>query len=432
MSPNKDYFVIEGLNGAKKLRGRIAVNGSKNAVLPAMVSALLFDGPLSLMNVPDTEDVKRMGELLKGLKAKVTHRGKRTLIIDPRHTRKTILKREISKRLRASILLTGPVLARFGEVSFPHPGGCVIGARPIDLFIDGFQKMGAIFSEKDGIYTLKAKGGKLVGADITFKIVSVTATETFMLAAVLAKGTTILRNTALEPEVTSVAEQLARCGVKISGIGTTTLIIEGGGLLAAPTLPFKIIPDRIEAGSFLVLGALAANRLIIERCNPEHIAIPIEVLREAGVDIETGPDFIKVKPGKTGACSAIMVRTHEYPGFPTDLQAPFTVFMTQACGEGTVFETIFEGRLNYTADLVKMGADIKMWDTHHVTVKGPTPLQGKDMEGPDIRAGIAFIIAAIVAEGQSIIRNAYFVDRGYEQIEKRLKKIGVNIKRVKG
>ena len=432
VTPNKDYFVIEGQNGARKLRGKIAVNGSKNAVLPAMASAILFDGPVTLTNVPDTEDVKRMGELMKGLKTRVAHRGKRTLLIDSRPAKKTVFDKEISKRLRASIILTGPILARFGEVSFPHPGGCVIGARPIDLFVDGFQKMGATFSEKDGIYTLKTKGEKLIGADITFKLISVTATETFMMAAILAKGTTILRNVALEPEVTSIAEHLLKCGAKISGIGTTTLTIEGDGLLRAPTMPFEIIPDRLEAGSFLVLGALGAKQLIIEKCNPEHIIVPIEMLREAGVDIETGPDFIKVRPSKSNACKTITIKTHEYPGFPNDLQPPMVVFMTQACGEGSVFETIFEGRLNYTEGLVKMGADIKMWDAHQITVKGPTVLKGKDMEGPDIRAGIAFILAAIVAKGQSIIRNAYLIDRGYEQIEKRLRKIGVNIRRVAG
>lgn len=414
------------------MRGKIAVNGSKNAALPAMASAILFDGPVTLTNVPNTEDIKRMGELMKGLKIKVVHKGKHTLMIDPRNTNKTVFDREISKRLRASIILTGPILARLGEVSFPHPGGCVIGARPIDLFIDGFQKMGVVFSEKDEIYSLKLRGEKLVGADITFKIISVTATETFMMAAVLAKGTTILRNVSLEPEVTSIAEQLVKCGAKISGIGTSTLTIEGGDLLPAPTLPFEIIPDRIEAGSFLVLGAIAARQLKIERCNPEHISVPIGMLREAGVTIETGPDFIKVKPGQTSACKTITIKTHEYPGFPSDLQPPMTIFMTQACGEGSVFETIFEGRLNYTESLVKMGSDIKMWDAHQITVKGPTPLKGRDVEGPDIRAGITYIIAGIVAEGQSIIRNAYIIDRGYEQIEKRLRKIGVNIKRLKG
>jgi len=429
---NKDYFVIEGLAGARKLRGKISVNGSKNAALPAMAASLLFDNPVTLTNVPAIEDIKRMGELLKSLKTKVSHQGKHSLIIDPRSTKKTAFNEEISKRLRASIVLLGPVLGRFGEASLPHPGGCVIGARPIDLFIEGFDKMGVNFSEKDGLYTFKTRGGKLSGADITFKIVSVTATETFLMAAVLAKGTTVLRNVALEPEVTSVAEWLMRCGAKISGIGTSTLTIEGGELLQAPTLPFPIIPDRIEAGSFLILGAISASRLTIEKCNPEHIIVTIELLREAGLDIETGPDFIKIKPGKENQCRTISIRTHEYPGFPTDLQAPLTVFMTQSCGEGAVFETIFEGRLNYTEILIKMGADLKMWDAHHVTVKGPTKLSGKEVESPDIRAGLAFIIAAIAAEGQSIIRNAYYIDRGYEHIERRLRKIGVNIRRVAG
>jgi UDP-N-acetylglucosamine 1-carboxyvinyltransferase len=431
MTSNKDYFVIEGLGGAKKLHGKISVSGSKNAVLPAMASAFLFDNPITITNIPDTEDVKRMAELIKGLKARISHKDKRTLTIDPRNAKKTILEREISKRFRASIILVGPVLARFGKVSFPHPGGCVIGARPIDLFLEGFQKMGATFFDNGEMFTLESKTGKLNGTEINFKLQSVTATETFMMAGILAQGTTVLRNVALEPEVTSVAEFLVSCGARISGIGTTTLTIEGGDLLTSTIeTKYEVIPDRIEAGSFLILGALAASRLTIEKCVPEHLAIPIQILRETGAEIETGKNFIKIKSGETNSCSAISIRTHEYPGFPTDLQAPFTVFLTQSCGEGTVFETIFEGRLNYISDLVKMGADIKMWDAHHITIKGPVLLKGKEVEGPDIRAGIAFIMAGIIAEGQSIIRNAYFIDRGYEKIEKRLRKIGVNIRRV--
>lgn len=433
MNQNKDYFVIEGLAGAKKIKGKIAVNGSKNAVLPAMAMSLLFENPLQIENVPDSEDMKRMAEILRGLRVKVGHPKKRSLTIDSNLIKNTVLDRDIAKRMRASIFLVGPVLARMGEVTFPHPGGCVLGARAIDLFLDGFQKMGATIRESEGLYTLKSAEGVLLGTDITFKIQSVGATETFMLAGVLAKGVTTLRNCATEPEITSLAEYLLKAGAKISGIGTSTLVIDGGvgrQLLKSPTDSFQVIPDRVEAGSFLVLGAILASKLKIENCNPEHLAVPIEILREAGVDIEVGEDFMIVKAVPQNVCQSISVKTHEYPGFPTDLQAPFTVFMSQCCGEGAVFETIYESRLNYTTDLVRMGADIKLWDAHHITVKGPTPLKGKEVEGPDIRAGMAFIIAGIVAEGQSIIRNAYYIDRGYEKVEQRLRKIGVNIKRL--
>lgn len=431
MQQNKDYFVIEGFGGARKLKGKISINGAKNAVLPAMASSIVFKTPFNIKNVPQIEDVKRMSELLKGLKSKVSHKGKRGLTIDTSKANKTVLDKDISKRLRASIILIGPMLSRFGEASFPHPGGCVLGARPIDLFVDGFKKMGASFEEKDGYYHLKTKTGKLHGGEIIFKLQSVTATETFLLAGILAEGKTILHNVALEPEVISLARMLVQFGAKIDGIGTTTLIIEGGEMLSAGENDFyEVIPDRIEAGSLMILGAMASNNLTIENCNPEHLSLPINILRESGANIETGPNFVKIKSDKKLEVDTMDLRTHEYPGFPTDLQAPITVFMTQVCKEGTIFETIFEGRLNYVNDLIRMGADIKMWDAHHISVKGPTLLKGREVEGPDIRAGIAFIMAAIVAEGQSIIHNAYFIDRGYESIEKRLRKIGVKIKRV--
>ncbi len=432
MQQNKDYFVIDGFGGAKKIKGKISVNGAKNAVLPAMASSIVFKTPLCIKNIPQIEDVKRMSELLKGLKSKIIHKGKREIIVDSSKASKTVLDREISKRFRASIILIGPILARFGEVSFPHPGGCVLGARPIDLFVEGFKKMGASFEEKDGYYNLKAKNGKLHGAEIVFKLQSVTATETFLLASVLSVGKTTLHNVSLEPEVTSLVNLLVRFGAKIEGVGTTTLNIEGGEMLSASENDFyEVIPDRLEAGSLLILGAMASNNLIIENCDPEHLKVPISILRDTGVDIETGPNFIKIKSDKKIETDSINLRTHEYPGFPTDLQAPMTVFMTQVSKESAIFETIFEGRLNYVNDLIRMGADIKMWDAHHISIKGPTLLKGKEVEGPDIRAGIAFIMAAIVAEGQSIIHNAYFIDRGYESIESRLRKIGVKIRRVK-
>ncbi|MBI2474390.1 MAG: UDP-N-acetylglucosamine 1-carboxyvinyltransferase [Candidatus Taylorbacteria bacterium] len=433
MNPNKDYFLIEGLSGARKLRGNIAVNGSKNAVLPMMAGALLFDNFVKIGNCPDIEDIKRMSEILAGLSVNVSSLERTQIVIDPSRLSDTKLNIDLSKRLRASIFLVGPLLARQGEASFPHPGGCVIGERPIDLFLDGFAKMGAVVSETDDMYVLRVQGKVLKGAELVFKFQSVGATETFLMAAVLADGVTVLRNCAMEPEVEDLAQFLVKSGAKIAGIGTPTLTIEGraGKLLRAGDEAYQAIPDRIEAGSFLILGAMAASELKITNCLPEHLSVPIETLRQIGAKIETNADSITVRAVPEGVCQNISAKTHEYPGFPTDLQAPLTVLMTQCCAEGMVFETIYEGRLNYTTDLIRMGADIKLWDAHHITVKGPTPLKGKELEGPDIRAGIAFIIAAIVAEGQSTIRNAYYVDRGYADIEKRLSEIGANIKRVR-
>ncbi len=428
-----DSFHIKGLNGSKTLTGTIAVNGAKNAVLPAIASALLFKDELAFENVPAIEDVHHMQELLTALGAVSALDSPRRYRVDAKYVSRGALDPVISEKMRASIILTGPLLARFGSVSFPHPGGCVIGPRPIDLFLEGFEKMGAGVSYDGGQYHISALRGKLSGADIFFPLISVTGTETLMMAATLAEGTTTLRNAALEPEIAHLAQFLNAHGAHIEGAGTPTIHIQGGELLRAEGAVYRTIPDRIETGSFLLLGALAADELIITDCDPSHTAILIDLLRRSGVPIETGEAWIRIRGNgrlPNDSLRAFSVRTHEYPGFPTDLQAPMTVYLTQVAGEGIVFETIFEGRLNYTADLIKMGADITVFDPHRVLVKGPTPLFGRELEGPDIRAGLAFIIAGIVAEGESIIHNAYYVDRGYERIEERLRGLGVSIERV--
>jgi UDP-N-acetylglucosamine 1-carboxyvinyltransferase len=432
MKIKEEMFVVEGLNGDRKLKGTIKVNGSKNGALPIMASALLFSGPIKLSNIPNIEDVKRMSEIMRGLGAKIAKSKNGEIVLDGSSAKKHTLTRDLSKRLRASIILLGPVLGKLGKVSFPHPGGCVIGARPIDLFISNFKKMGCELEEKEGVYTISTKKEGLIGTEITFKIQSVTATETFLMAGILAKGKTILSNVALEPEVVELATFLKNAGAKIEGIGTTKIEIEGGQILNAPNYQTSIIPDRIEAGSFLILGALCGKNLTIENCEPKHLDVPIKILEESGVDIKVENNSITINGLKKGfeKIQATSIKTHEYPGFPTDLQAPMTVLLTQAEGESAVFETIFEGRLNYTDELNRMGAEIKMYDAQHVTIKGPTPLKGKDLQSPDIRAGLAFLIAANVANGKSTIGNAYLIDRGYEKIELRLREIGVDIKRI--
>ncbi len=430
----KEKFLIKGLGGKKKLKGEISVRGSKNAVLPAMASSLLFKDDVSFSNVPVIEDVFRMIELMEELGGKISRNDNRAFKINTNSIKKFDLESDIAKKMRASIILSGPLLARFGKVSFPYPGGCVIGTRPIDLFLEGFQKMGAKVSEKSDRYHIRAPKEGLKGAEIFFKVQSVTATESFILAGVLAKGKTVLKNCAMEPEVKSIADFLESCGAKIKGAGTPTIEIQGGGLLSAKGKKYKTIPDRLEAGSFLILGAMCADNLLIKDCNPSDLEILIEALRQSGVKIEAGNSTIKISGNskhKNSSFKALNIKTHEYPGFPTDLQAPMTVFLTQVSGESVIFETIFEGRLNYTEDLVKMGADIVMWDSHRVQVKGPAKLRGREVDGPDIRAGLAFVLAGIVAKGKSVINNAYYIDRGYERIEERLRDIGVDIKRIK-
>ena len=427
-----EQFLIKGLSGKKELSGTIRVNGAKNAALKAIAATLLFKDTVTLKNLPDIEDVHRMIDLMSEMGVMVTKKGKHTYSFDTSTLHTSSLPPKISKRLRASIVLTGPLLSRMGKVSFPHPGGCVIGKRPIDLFIEGFQKMGALAEVTDEIYVVRAKKNGLVGAEIFLRNASVTATETFIMAAVLAKGKTVIRNAALEPEIENLARFLMSCGARISGIGTTTIEITGGALLSAKKRSYTTPPDRIETGSFLIIGVLAAKDLLITHCDPTHVGALLETLRYAGVTIKSDANTITIKRNtkNNSDLTAVDIKTHEYPGFPTDLQAPMVVFLTQVSGESLVFETIFEGRLAYAEELIRMGANIKVMDQHRIIVKGPKLLRGRELESPDLRAGLAFIIAAIVAKGQSLIHNVYNIDRGYENIEDRLRQIGLSIQRI--
>lgn len=430
----EEQFIIQGLakpGGKQKyLSGSIPVRGAKNAALKAAAATLLFRDAVELKNVPEIEDMHRSYDILEALGAAVEPVRARQYRIAHAKSPESVLPADIANKFRASIVFTGPVLARTSRVRFTHPGGCLIGARPIDLFLEGFQAMGARVRERDGEYTITAPPRGLKGASIFFRTPSVTATETLMMTAVLARGTTTLRNAAREPEIPALAEFLNVCGAHISGAGTPTITIHGGGLLNAGNNAFVTPPDRIEAGSFLVLGALAGRDLRITRCEPNHLTALITVLRDAGVSIFEEKKALRVSvPQKKGTLHSIPIKTSEYPGFPTDLQAPFTVFLTQTAGKALVFEAIFEGRFRYVDALQKMGADVTPCDPHRIIVRGPTVLSGRTLESPDLRAGLAYIIAAAVARGTSVIHNVYTIDRGYEQIEERLQKIGLDIKR---
>ena len=427
----KESFTIDGLGGKLSLSGEIKVGGAKNAALKVMASSILFGSGIKLTNVPEIEDVYRMNELLADMGAKVKREAPHKYFVDASSLKHMDLDYQLSKRMRASVVLTGPLLARYKKVSFPHPGGCVIGARPIDLFLEGFRKMGAKAAVRGKRYVITAPKGGLRGAEMFFGLQSVTATETFLMTAVLAKGKTILKNCAMEPEIKSLADYLSSCGARIKGAGGTTIEIEGTGPLEARGKIYDTLPDRIEAGSFLILGACAGKKLSIKNCRPEHFESLTHILRELGVKMEIGGDYVVVKGGRPKAPQGeYQIKTHEYPGLATDLQAPLVVLLTQTEGESRVHETIFDGRLAYTQDLVKMGANITLWDSNRATIKGRTALSGKELEGPDIRAGLAFVIAAILAEGRSVISNVYLIDRGYENVEKRLLDIGVKIKRI--
>lgn len=418
-------FVIVG---GRKLKGEVEIGGAKNSVLKILPAAILCSGPVIVRNVPAIEDMRRMTELLKFLGASVVNMGPKELIIDTRTISTSTIREDIAKRLRSSIVLAGPLLARFGRVTFPHPGGCIIGQRPIDLFLDGFRALGATVEErtldKYPVYVIEGK--KLRGAEYIFKNISVTGTECLMLTAVLVKGKTILRNCAMEPEIPALADFLNKCGARIIGAGTHTIEIKGVEILSGGT--FNVIPDRIDAGSFAILAAATQSELIIKHCVPEHIATVLQTLRSMGVGVEVKGDSVTIRPAKKLFSHSI--KTHEYPGFPTDLQAPFTVLATQAYGESLVHETVYEGRLFYTESLNRMGARIHMFDPHRVLVRGVTELHGRLVESPDLRAGLAFVIAALTAKGTSTIEDVYSIDRGYENIEERLRAIGADIKRI--
>ncbi len=428
-----EVFVVSGLGGKKTLRGSIPVRGAKNAALKMLSASALFSGDVTYERVPNIEDVERLLDLLQklGIMSVSTKKKKGTdasLTLSVPRTIRSVFDREIAKRLRASIVLTGPILARTGKVSFPHPGGCVIGERPIDLFIEGYQAMGAKVRVERGMYVITAPKSGLKGTTLFFRTPSVTGTETFLMTAVLASGTTVIENAAMEPEIVALCEWLNHCGADIVGAGTPTITIRGGGPLVARQKGI-VIPDRIEAGSFLILGALAGKDVRVTECEPKHLASLISSLRHAGVTCDVDDEKKEIRVKASAHPKAVSIKTHEYPGFPTDLQAPMTIFLTQAKGESLVFETIFEGRLSYVDSLVRMGADIKTMDPHRILVTGPTPLRGRLLESPDLRAGLAYLIAAVIAKGDSVIHQVYNIDRGYEEVEKRLSALGVSIRR---
>lgn len=431
----KDIFKIKGLNGKKTLGGEITINGAKNAVLKAMAAALLFKDEVVINNVPQNEDVKKTITLLETMGVSVKKIGERELSIHAGQIINTDLNGEIAQSMRGSVVMTGPILTRYGKVAFPAPGGCVIGARPIDLFIEGYKKMGAEVHLKNDVFHISAPKG-LKGTEIIFHIQTVGGTETLMMAAVCAEGITVLKNCAMEPEITSLAEFLVSCGARIKGIGTTTLEITGGGLLESKSKAYETIPDRIEAGSFLLLGALCADNLLLKKCNPLHLEVVLSMLKESGVPLSVTDDTIEIKGNgalANDAFKSFNVRTHEYPGFPTDLQSPLVTFLTQTSGESIIFETIFEGRFKYTQDLIKMGAGITIMNPREIMVKGPCELKAlvdEELQAYDIRAGFATVMAALIAKGDSTISNVYYIDRGYENLEGRLRSIGADIERV--
>jgi len=415
-----EKFVI---NGGKQLNGEISVAGAKNLALKIFPATILSDQPCLINNVPEIEDLHRLIELMEDSGAIISQKEKGQYLISTKDLNKTELKPNLVKQLRSSIMLAGPMLAKFGKITLTHPGGCVIGKRPIDLFIEGFKKMGAEMIENGDSYTLKTS--KLKGAIILLPRISVTVTENLMMAATLAEGQTIIKNAALEPEIKFLADYLNKNGAKIKGAGTSVITIDGVEKLSASEV--DIMPDRLETGTFTILGLITNSQITIKDCNPEHIENLLYTLEKAGAKLEIGKNYIKTLPSQLKGTNII---THEYPGFPTDLQAPFSVLMTQANGSSLIHETIFEGRMFYTDILNQMGANIIMCDPHRVVINGPTQLYGRKVVSPDLRAGISLVLAALVAQGTTSIENVYQINRGYENIVKRLQNLGADIKQI--
>ncbi len=415
-------FVI---TGGAKLSGTIAVKGAKNAGLKIIPAAILSQDKITIHNLPDIEDISRSFDILTDLGATVTKQGE-AYVVDTSSISHTELKHSLANKLRASIMFVGPLLARFGEVKFPHPGGCVIGAgqRPIDLFLEGFAKMGAGISTVDNYYHLTVD--KLRGCEFFFTTVTVTGTESMMMTATLAEGKTILSNCAMEPEIVALADYLNSVGAKISGAGTPVITIEGVEKIGGGE--FTTIPDRIEAGTFAIMAAATNSELTISDCRPDHLESLLAMFTKIGVPYTSTATTLTIL--KHGVLKALDIKTHEYPGFPTDLQSPYTILMTQAEGMAIVHETIYDRRLLFTDMLTQMGANIIMCDPHRVVISGPTKLHGHKLTSPDLRAGIAMIIAGMIASGKTEIDNIYQIDRGYERIDERLRSLGAEIERI--
>ncbi|HOZ53071.1 MAG TPA: UDP-N-acetylglucosamine 1-carboxyvinyltransferase [bacterium] len=415
-------FIIKG---QKKLSGEIRVKGAKNLALKVIPAAILSSEPMKISNLPQIEDIGKSLQLISELGFSVKKEGS-NYVIEAKKPKTTDLPAKLADKFRTSVMFVGPLLARFKEVRFPHPGGCVIGAggRPIDLFLDGFKALGAEIKMEDRFYYIKAK--KLKGCEFFFSKVSVTVTESLMMTACLAEGKTILKNCAMEPEIKYLADYLNKCGAKISGAGTPNITIigvksiKGGGI--------RIMPDRIETGSFAIMAAATNSEITIKDCDPANIEVLLTIFKKIGVNFEVGKNWLKMK--KSNNLRPYNIQTHEYPGFPTDLQSPYLVLMTQVKGNSLIHETIYDRRLIWTDMLSQMGANVTMCDPHRVLVSGPSKLYGKKLISPDIRAGIALVIAALIAKGDTEIDNIYQIDRGYEKLDERLRRLGADIVRV--
>jgi UDP-N-acetylglucosamine 1-carboxyvinyltransferase len=429
------------IRGGRPLSGEIAISGAKNAALPELCAALLVATPLTLHNVPRLQDVHTTLRLLRQMGAVATWGDEaaatghapnerdgaaHTLTIDAGPVNNPVAPYELVKTMRASILVLGPLLARFGVAIVSLPGGCAIGSRPVDQHIKGLQAMGAQITVERG--NIIAKTSRLKGARITTDMVTVTGTENLLMAATLADGETVLENAAREPEIPDLAELLISMGARIEGHGTSRIRIQGVDALHAPAAPHRIIPDRIEAGTFLCAVAAAGGDVVLRQARAEHLDAVIDKLRETGAQIDSGDDWIRIRAHARPR--AVSFRTSEYPAFPTDMQAQLMAVNCVADGAAKISETIFENRFMHVDELKRLGADIQI-DGHTAVVQGVSRLSGARVMATDLRASASLVIAGLVAEGATEIDRIYHLDRGYEAMEARLRQLGADIERVR-
>lgn len=416
-----DKFIIQG---GKKLRGTVTIGGAKNASLALMPATLLASGNYELANTPDLRDVATMSKLLQTMGV-TTERQGTTLKVNTFRVNKFEAPYEHVKKMRASIYVLGPLVARYGKARVSLPGGCAWGPRPVNLHLEGLKKLGASIEMESGYIIAKAK--RLKGTRISFSVSSVGATGNIAMAAVLAKGTTQIENAAIEPEITNLLQFLAAMGAKIHGIGTTTLEIEGVDALHPAHI--STIPDRIEAGTMLVAGAMCGGRIVVDKCDPSHLSAVTSRLIDAGAQLTIGETSITIEAPKK--LTPVNIVTSVYPGFPTDMQAQWISLMSVANGPSTVIDTIYTDRFKHVPELVRLGASIELND-NIASIRGVKKLEGAKVMSTDLRASAALILAGLRAEGETEVLRVYHLDRGYESIEKKLSQLGASITRVAG
>jgi UDP-N-acetylglucosamine 1-carboxyvinyltransferase len=412
------------VGGGRRLEGEIRISGAKNAALPILAATLLADEPVRIGNVPHLQDVTTTIELLGRMGVGVTIDERMRVEVDPRSIHTLVAPYELVRTMRASILVLGPLLARHGRADVSLPGGCAIGARPVDLHIAGLRAMGATVQIEDGY--IRARADRLRGARIVLDTVTVTGTENLLMAATLAQGRTTIENAAREPEVVDLAEFLVAMGAHIRGAGTDTIIVEGVERLGSAE--YEVLPDRIETGTFLVAGAMTGGHVRLRHARPEHLDAVIAKLEEAGARIDVGPDWIELDmQGRRPV--AVNLRTAPYPAFPTDMQAQFVALNAISLGTGTIVETIFENRFMHVQEMQRMGANIRL-EGNTAIIQGVARLQAAPVMATDLRASASLVLAAMAAEGDTLIDRIYHIDRGYERIEEKLSQLGAAIQRV--